>query len=372
MKPGVAANPGERKAMKTRRIEGTDMQAALREVRRTLGPDAVIVSTKETAEGIEIVAATSPPEAPAMRRTAEPASVHELSSRNTGISGGGFARLAAGMARPVAPATELLESSLDALGLATDIRDALIHAVRGRRPQEALSSAYVALSASIKVEGPTLMRDGGRVAVLGATGVGKTTTIAKLAAHFARRHGPGSVALVNADHYRIGASEQLHRYGSLLGVPVFDVTGANQLDECLKKLDQRRLVLIDTAGMSHGDVRFEEQTALLSGSGVECYLALSLNTQMAVLARTVRSYQSLALRGCILTKEDEAVSLGAGLSMAVRHQLPVSYVTTGPRVPIDIRHADAVKLVARARSLATREFAESAALQAGSTAEVAR
>lgn len=358
--------------MKTRRIEGADIQAALREVRRTLGPDAVIVSTTETEHGIEIVAATSPPEMPVRRRATQPASVHDFPSRERPVSGGGFAQLAAGMARPVATAQALLESDLDALGLSSDIRDALVRAVRGRGPREARSGAYAALAAAIQVEGPTLMRDGGRVAILGATGVGKTTTIAKLAAHFARRHGPGSVALVNADHYRIGASEQLRRYGSLLGVPVFDVTSADELAVCLKTLHQRRLVLVDTAGMSHGDVRFEEQTTLLSTSGIECYLALSLNTQTAVLARTVRSYESLPLRGCILTKEDEAVSLGAGLSMVMRYRLPVSFVTTGPQVPVDIRHADAAKLVARARSLATREAQETAAQRAGPAAEVAR
>jgi len=195
------------------------------------------------------------------------------------------------------------------------------------------------------------------VAVLGGTGVGKTTTIAKLAAHYARRHGPQAVALINADQYRIGASDQLRRFARLIGVPVFDVHGTDDLKHRLAQLHERALVLVDTAGIAERDVRFAEQKALLEGAELDCYLALSLNAQTAVLARSVSAYAGLKLRGCILTKEDEALSLGGGLSMAVRHGLPVSFVTTGPQVPTDIRMAEAAKLVARARALG-REASE--------------
>jgi flagellar biosynthesis protein FlhF len=377
--------------MKTRRIQGTDIQAALREVRRSLGADAVIMSTRETAEGIEIVAAATPRDALAGTRRRAPAAaaakaapplqesaappVQPQAART--VRSGGFATLVAGIARRAGAgsgtgAVAGAAAELERLGLSGDVRDALLAEASGADPQRVFDTACAALAARIRVEGAALMRSGGRVAVLGGTGVGKTTTIAKLAAHFARRHGAQQVALINADQYRIGASDQLRRFARLIGVPAYDVHGADELAATLAKLRARRLVLVDTAGIAHGDVRFAEQSALLGQAGLECYLALSLNTQSAVLARSVRAYCALALRGCILTKEDEALSLGAGLSMALRHALPVSFVTTGPGIPADIRLADAATLVARARMFARRARDEEAAGQAAAGVEVAR
>jgi flagellar biosynthesis protein FlhF len=357
--------------MKTRRIQGTDIQAALREVRRSLGADAVIMSTRETAEGIEIVAAATPRAALAgPRRRAAPAPVSAPPAAVSAVRGGGFATLVAGIARRVEAVPDAA-AELDRLGL-SDVRDALLDEVAALAPARAFDGACAALAVRLRVEGAALMREGGRVAVLGGTGVGKTTTIAKLAAHFARRHGAQQVALINADQYRIGASDQLRRFARLIGVPAYDVNGADELTATLAKLRARRLVLVDTAGIAHGDVRFAEQSALLGQAGLECYVALSLNTQSAVLARSVRAFSTLALRGCILTKEDEAMSLGAGLSMAVRHALPVSFVTNGPGIPADIRLADAAKLVARARALAQRAPGEDDVAPAAAGAEGAR
>ena len=335
--------------MKTRRIEGTDIQAALREVRRTLGSDAVIMSTRETVEGIEIVAAAPPRAAVASRREAAPPRVPVRKAR--AVTNGGYAALVSGLARPVAALYRDLDADLDAMGLSRDVRDVLRSQVSGVAPAHALDTACMELSKLVRVEGPALMRDGGRVAVLGGTGVGKTTTIAKLAAHYARRHGPQAVALINADQYRIGASDQLRCFARLIGVPVFDVCSTDGLRQRLAQLRDRALVLVDTAGIAERDVRFKDQKALLEGAELDCYLALSLNAQSAVLARGVSAYAGLRLRGCILTKEDEAISLGGGLSVAVRHRLPVSFVTTGPQVPADIRIAEAAKLVTRARAL---------------------
>jgi flagellar biosynthesis protein FlhF len=358
--------------MKTRRIQGTDIQAALREVRRSLGADAVIMSTRETAEGIEIVAAATPRAALAgPRRRAAPAPVSAPPAAVSAVRGGGFATLVAGIARRVEAVPDAA-AELDRLGLSGDVRDALLAEVAALAPARAFDGACAALAVRLRVEGAALMREGGRVAVLGGTGVGKTTTIAKLAAHFARRHGAQQVALINADQYRIGASDQLRRFARLIGVPAYDVNGADELTATLAKLRARRLVLVDTAGIAHGDVRFAEQSALLGQAGLECYVALSLNTQSAVLARSVRAFSTLALRGCILTKEDEAMSLGAGLSMAVRHALPVSFVTNGPGIPADIRLADAAKLVARARALAQRAPGEDDVAPAAAGAEGAR
>lgn len=359
--------------MNTRRIQGTDIQAALREVRRTLGADAVIMSTRETAEGIEIVAAATPRDAlaRARRRAAATTSAPTMPPSSAPVRGGGFASLVAGIARRAEPAPDT-GARLERMGLDPELREALLAEVCGADAACALDAACAALSARIRVEGAALMREGGRIAVLGGTGVGKTTTIAKLAAHYARRHGAHQVALINADQYRIGASDQLRRFARLIGVPAFDVHGADELAATLGKLHTRGLVLVDTAGIAHGDVRFAEQCALLAGAKLECYLALSLNTQRAVLARSVRAFCALPLRGCILTKEDEAMSLGGGLSVAVRHALPISFVTTGPAIPADILIADAGKLVARARMLAQLAHEDDAPAQLADVVEAAR
>ncbi|MFT5446400.1 MAG: flagellar biosynthesis GTPase FlhF [Gammaproteobacteria bacterium] len=347
--------------MKTRKIQGPDIQAALREVRRALGADAVIMSTRETAEGIEVIAAAPPRDvaAPAPRKRVQsaPAPRKRSSRRGAPAHHPAFATLVSGLARPAKPPAPRPDVSLEleGIGLSADVRAAIAESVADVAPELLIESAYRSLQDRIQTDHADLMRSGGRFAILGGTGVGKTTTIAKLAAHFTRRHGCDSVALLNADQYRIGASDQLRRFARLLAVPVVDVHDGAELNRALGKLKDRKLVLVDTAGIAHGDVHFNDQLELLGNAKLDCYLALSMNTQTAVVASSVRAYSPLKPRGLIFTKEDEALSLGAGLSMAVRHGLAVSFVTTGPNVPADIRIAQADKLVARARAMARVE-----------------
>ncbi|MFT5172963.1 MAG: flagellar biosynthesis protein FlhF [Gammaproteobacteria bacterium] len=354
--------------MKTRKIQGTDIQAALREVRRTLGADAVIISTRETAEGIEVIAGAQLRDSVAAlkRKRAQTTTTARKRSTRQGPPAHhpAFATLVSGLARPLtrpAPRPDVAVE-LAALGLSSDVRSSIIESLLDLGNEQLIEAAYQSLQSRIHTGGAELMRRGGRIAILGGTGVGKTTTIAKLAAHFARRHGCDSVALINADQYRIGASHQLRRFAHLLAVPVIDVHDAAQLNSALAKLESRRLVLVDTAGIAQGDVRFAQQLELLGNAKLDSYLALSLNTQTAVLAASMRAYSALDPVGLIFTKEDEALSMGAALSMAVRHRLAVSFVTTGPNIPADIRIARADNLVARARAMVVDETSSTASL----------
>ena len=195
-----------------------------------------------------------------------------------------------------------------------------------------------------------IIEHGGVYALVGPTGVGKTTTVAKLAARAVLRHGAAKVALVTTDTYRIGAQDQLRIYGRILGTPVFAVRDENDLEMTLSDLAGRHLVFVDTVGMSQRDKRLAEQVALLCGEqrDVKRLLLLGAPSQGVTLEEVARAYSGPGLIGCILTKIDEALTYGPVLDVAIRHELPVHYVTNGQRVPEDLHLANAVYLADRA------------------------
>ncbi len=198
--------------------------------------------------------------------------------------------------------------------------------------------------------GEDIVARGGVYALVGPTGVGKTTTVAKIAASCTLQHGPSQVALVTTDSYRIGAVDQLRIYGRILGVPVFVAKDGDDLAVTLAELRGRRLVLIDTVGMNQRDRRVTEQVAMLTGHGkpVSRILLLSAVAQGEALDDVVRCYRGDGLAGCILTKVDESVSLGGAIDVILRAALPVHYVTNGQRVPEDLHLASPLYLVDRA------------------------
>lgn len=212
------------------------------------------------------------------------------------------------------------------------------------------------LSRSLLVSGRDLSDGGGVTALVGPTGVGKTTTIAKLAARAVLRHGADQVALVSTDHYRIGAAAQLEHYGRLLGVRVYPAYDAESLRKVLELLRGRHTVLIDTAGVAGSDSRLSQQMEIFSDAGeVRACLVLAANAQAQSLEEAVHAYLPLKPNACILTKLDEAPNLGGALSVLIRHRLSLDYTTDGQRVPEDIASADARVLVCRAaQSLKSR------------------
>ena len=189
---------------------------------------------------------------------------------------------------------------------------------------------------------------GGVYALVGPTGVGKTTTTAKLAARCVLRHGPSRVALVTTDSYRIGAHEQLRIYGRILGVPVYLVKDGAELRQTLAELQHKHIVLIDTMGMSQKDKLVPELTDMLSGCAVQRLLLLSCTSRGDTLDDVVRAYQGDGLAGCLLTKVDEAASLAAALDVIMRHRLRLHYVSNGQRVPEDLHLPNRAYLLHRA------------------------
>ncbi|MDB5903731.1 MAG: flhF [Betaproteobacteria bacterium] len=194
-----------------------------------------------------------------------------------------------------------------------------------------------------------IINNGGVYALVGPTGVGKTTTVAKLAARAVVRFGASKVALLTTDGYRVGAHDQLRIYGRILGVPVHAIRDGNDLAQVLASLEDRHLVLIDTIGMSQRDRALAEQAAMLAGSGdIKRLLMVQTTANARTLEQVVTAYKKTGIDGCILTKTDEAASIAPALDVVIRHQLPVHYVTDGQRVPEDLQLPDAAALVREA------------------------
>ena len=189
---------------------------------------------------------------------------------------------------------------------------------------------------------------GGVYALVGPTGVGKTTTTAKLAARCVLRHGASKVALVTTDGYRIGAHEQLRIYGRILGVSVHLVKDAAELKQTLLDLQHKHRVLVDTMGMSQRDRMVEEQVAMFESSNVKRLLLLSATGRGDTLDDVVSAYNGSDLAGCILSKVDEAASLASALDVIIRNGLRLHYVSNGQRVPEDLHLPNRAYLLHRA------------------------
>ncbi|MCG8383303.1 MAG: flagellar biosynthesis protein FlhF [Gammaproteobacteria bacterium] len=244
-----------------------------------------------------------------------------------------------------------LLNRLSDLGLDIDLAKQIVGQVNEERdPERAWRMALEILSRQLPVMDDEILNYGGVVALVGSTGVGKTTTVAKLAARYAMTHGQRNVAIVTTDNYRIGAHEQLLHYARILGVPMQTADNNEQLGRVLAGLMDRKLVLIDTAGMSQRDLRLSEQFATLKGSSplIKSYLVMSATTDLNALDETVKAFSRVDLTGCIITKLDEASAIGAPMTVAIRHHLPVAYVGVGQRVPEDLQPARAHRLISRA------------------------
>lgn len=191
---------------------------------------------------------------------------------------------------------------------------------------------------------------GGVYALTGPTGVGKTTTAAKIAARAAMRYGGQHLGLITTDTYRIGAHDQLRVFGKILGVPVHSVDDVLGLEQALAQLQGKRLVLIDTIGLGQRDERVAEQQAMLDACGVERLLLLSATSQLEALDDVVQAYMhgpdgSRRAGGAVITKTDESVKLGSVVDVLIRHKLPLHFLGTGQRVPEDLELPDVDRLV---------------------------
>jgi flagellar biosynthesis protein FlhF len=374
--------------MRTHKFFGTTSREVLAKVKQALGDDAIIVSNRQYNGRIEIMAAAgnelelassvtlsaaarrapaaapATPSAPAPAPVAAPAAaktpsaymqgeLDELRSEIQRVKLAlqrDIAMLASANSHRAAGRDAILGSLLNA-GFSTQLAKRL--AESGSATADAGSAASAVAErlqhSLILSEMDEVVTRGGVYALVGPTGAGKTTTVAKIAARAVVRFGASKVALLTTDGYRIGAHEQLRIYGRILDVPVHAVRNQADLSSMLAELRDRHLVLIDTIGMSQRDAMVAQHAAMLAGSGdVKRLLLLQTTSSTRTLQEVVTAYESTGIYGCILTKTDEAVGLAGALDVIVRHALPLHYVTDGQRVPEDLRLPDRTVLVREA------------------------
>ena len=347
--------------MKIRRFFASEIRQALIQVKETLGPDAVILSNRSVNGGVELIAAMDYDEEAYASRNEQPASQmpddaetlllnaakdstsapiknpatqHRLSSERIEWSQdplllemqqeirslrrmmeNGFNELSWQDMGARRPQIQELLRRLMGLDLSPDICQQLVNSVGdGDDLDQTWRQVLHLLANSLPIRDDRLLEEGGVVALIGPTGVGKTTTVAKLAARFALRQGHHHVALITTDDFRIGAQEQLNTYARILDVPLRTASNPQELAMALNTLAENRLVLIDTAGMSQQDGRLNKQLSLLKAGNrqIRTYLTLSANTQQTTLEQTIAAFDVAEADACILTKVDEAASLGGG------------------------------------------------------------
>lgn len=379
--------------MKVKRYVASTSREALRQIKEELGVDAVILSNRRTKDGVEIMALADseisslvevPPTSvvqyeqnkalaaaesyskplpldsvPAeVQKTAldvmSVSSVHEIIAEIQAIKStleDQLATVAWGSFTQRRPEKmKILRAMLD-VGFSPQLSRRLVDKLTENFDYEqSLKQAMSALASNLHTAASDgMVERGGIYALIGPTGVGKTTTTAKLAARCVIRHGADKVALLTTDSYRIGGHEQLRIYGQLLGVPVRNIKDTEDLQLTLSELKNKHMVLIDTIGMSQRDHMVTEQIAMLCNCGAEVkrMLILSAASNGKTLDEVISAYQKDGIYGCIITKVDEAASLGVVLDAVIRRKLMLHYVANGQKVPEDIHAANSRYLLHR-------------------------
>ncbi len=377
--------------MQIKKYFAPDMRQAMRAIREEQGPDAVILANRTLADGVEISVAIdhdlgSTPAPTAGRPAAEEPSgcnglqgFRELLARREAAQAAEAAATGTPINEELRTLRRMLETQLAALAwndltrraplatellrelseigftpeLAARVADALPPGVDFTAARRL---AIARIADQLATTGDRWSEFGGLVAFVGPPGAGKTSVIAKLAARWVLRHGNGELALISADVDRVGSIEETAHLGRLLGVRAYNVETLDELPAVLTRVASARLVLIDTTGVGPRDGRLAATVRALRSTSatLEVALTLAASTQAGALEEAVGTFGDAGQSACVLTKLDEAASLGGALSALIRARLPIAYVSEGRRVPDDLRVARSLDLVSTAVLLAER------------------
>ena len=361
--------------MKVHRFIGQTARQSLSRVREGLGPDAMVLSNRSVGDEVEIMACSeqdyitaismhspTPPPSPYLNKevrssTEDQDNILELMTEIRIMRDSLETQLSEmdwiGRQQRHPSKAGILKELL-AAGLSPSLARYLTekNTLKNSTVEAGIEWAKNMLTRNLDVYPAVddLLDEGGVYALVGPTGVGKTTTIAKLAARCVMRNGPGKLALNTTDSYRIGAHEQLNIYGKLLGVMVHIVKDEVDLRIALDELKNKHTILIDTVGMSQRDQMVAAQIAMFTGTQIPIKRLICLNTSSTIdtLNEVVNAYRGSGLAGCILTKLDEAASISGALDVVLRQKLKIFYIATGQRVPEDLQVPDARQLVEQA------------------------
>ncbi|MBF0675914.1 MULTISPECIES: flagellar biosynthesis protein FlhF [unclassified Pseudomonas] len=392
--------------MQVKRFFAADMRQAMKQVRDELGADAAIIGNRRISGGVELMAALNyqlPSELvrepnlqleAELRKTQEmiASAQVELAIRSEGESAPENQVFAAPLVEKPHPRAEtqaegalnavrdelsglreLIEMQLGTMvwgniqekqpqraslwrrlqriGLPVEISRNLLEQIGDEVDQRKAWRMLLAhLARSVQVPDTEPLEARGVIALVGPAGMGKTTTLAKMAARFVLKYGAKNVALASMDGYRIGAQEQLKTLGRILNVSVTQIEPGESLVAAIEPLAKKRLVLLDTAGLPASDPALRMQLEALASRSLKSrnYLVLGATSQEQVLKAAYNTYQRCGLAGCVITKLDEALSLGEVLGVVVGQNLPVAYLADGPRIPDDLHIPRSHQLVSRA------------------------
>lgn len=362
--------------MNIRKFIAPTARQALKDIRNELGGEAVILSNRKVDAGVEIIALANEEitkmtdsvvreKAQGTRQNEQMARPSSLAPESSILSE--IKSMHSMLQQQIAALSwnEVQQRDPHAAGLLCRMLNAGFSAQLARQLLDKMPAGKTqgeswvnqVLKCNLRVAGEEddIVVKGGVYALIGPTGVGKTTTTAKLAARAVVRYGADKVALLTTDSYRIGAYEQLKIYGKILGVEVHAVKGTEDLRLTISSLRNKHLVLIDTVGMGQRDERVGDQSEMFDAAGVPRLLLLNAASGGDTLDDVVRMYHSDKVIGCIPTKLDEAVNLGAVLDVVVRHHLVMHYMTNGQCVPEDLHPINLDYLLHRALKPAERK-----------------
>ncbi len=388
--------------MNIKRFFAADTRQAMQQVKDTLGSDAVIISNRQTDGGVEIIAAldldenalsaaASPARPPKRRATAAltrrstaannassptavaapeavekpPSTDHSIGMMHQEINSlrdmmeQQLTTMAVGQWTKNSPTRTKLYKQLDRIGLEPAITTGLISTIADHEDLPTASRKVLSLlTQQIQVSDNDILKNGGVVVLIGPSGSGRTTTLAKLAAQFIMEHSTREVLLISADNSRVGAHEQVLAYGRLFGIPVLRARDDQELEEIIAATADKRLVLVDTNSLTPEQTRNPSLIKTLripASFGVKHYMVIPATLQLASMDRLLKNFQRTELAGCISTKIDEAANLGDLITAIIRNKTTMAYWTDGQRVTAHLHPAEGRALVQQALKIAKQK-----------------